>query len=216
MDFVGVHLHECPHCRGEYQSLLDTKRLLASLAHRTSRAEIDSLLRSKEDHRFTDSAAGSSSLFRGVLRPKPLTATFLLSLAGLWIASASLDSPADGVSPGAGGIPAVNIASVSGFGMGMRSLRYLNDTFRNASSGPTLVPVSTDTLVLSPGSSYPISVASDLLGNVTASTTSSRVQMGTIGTPSAPVTLSIYTVTGSGPGIYSVSSQQVRRLTVRH
>ena len=219
MDFIGVHLNECPHCRGEYQSLLDTKRLLASLAHRTSRAEIESLLRAEEERRFTDSATGVGSIFRGALRPKPLAATVVLSLAGLWIASASLDRPADGVSPGAGGIPAVNIASVSGFGMGMRSLRYLNDTFRNASSGPTLVPVSADTLVLSPGSPYPTYMPSVSLGNVVASTTGTRLQMGTMGTPGAPVTISIYAVSANGPGNYSVSVQQVRRFsrfTVRH
>ncbi len=220
MDFIGVHLNECTHCRGEYQSLLDTKRLLASLAHRSSRAEIESLLKAEEG-RFADYGSGSGSLFRGALRPKPLAATVVLSLAGLWIASASLDSPTDGVSPGAGGIPAANIASVSGFGMGMRSLRYLNDTFRSASSGPTLVPVSADTLVMSPGSPYPVSVPSETwryrpsvsLGNVIASTTGTRVQMSTIG---APVTISIYTVSDNGSDTYSVSVHQVRQFTVRH
>jgi anti-sigma factor RsiW len=125
MDFIGLHLKECPHCRGEYQSLLDTKRLLASLAHRTSRADIESLLRSEEEQRLLEPAA--SGLFRGALRPKPLAATALLSLAGLWIASASLDTPADGIAPGAVGFSSpVTAAVMPGLGMGKRGLQYLS------------------------------------------------------------------------------------------
>lgn len=151
MDSIGVHLNECPQCRGEYQSLLDTKRLLASLAHRASRAEIESLLQSEADNRYTESF--SSSFFRGVLRPKPLTATVVLSFAGLWIASASLDSPADGVSPGSGGISAPMSAMM--MPGGVRSI--VNEVVHNKAFSAVLVPSNPDGLVMPPSSPYPLS-----------------------------------------------------------
>jgi hypothetical protein len=160
MDLIGVHLNECPHCRGEYQSLLDTKRLLASLAHRTSRAEIESLLQAEEVNTFPES--GANGFFRGVLRPKPLTATALLSLAGLWIASASLDGPTDGTAPGAGGISAqLSVATMPGVGMGLRSLRYLTDRAHGGTATIVMGPAHMDGLILSPESPFPIAVSGD-------------------------------------------------------
>ena len=94
MQAIRVHLTECPGCRLEYQSLSDTKRVLASLAHRTSRAEIEALLSLES----AGSREGASAAPRGgLLRPRPLAATVLLSVAGLWLASATLDrGPAAG------------------------------------------------------------------------------------------------------------------------
>lgn len=213
MDLIGSHLKECPHCRGEYQSLLDTKRLLASLAHRTSRSEIESLLRSGEDPWLIEPAAGG--FFRGALRPKPLAATALLSLAGLWIASASLDTPKDGVAPGSAGLSSPMTASVMpGFGIGMRSLRYLNEMVH---SGPAvtavIVPVNADGLILSPESPYPATVSGNdpqyrhrvSLSNVLSSTTSSRDQ-ASLGN------ISVYTGSGASnySRAYSVSTQRFR------
>jgi hypothetical protein len=156
MDFISAHLTECPHCRGEYQSLLDTKRLLASLAHRASRAEIESLLQSEADNRLSESR--SPGVLWGALRPKPLTATVVLSFAGLWIASASLDRPADGVSPGSGGISSpVNAAMMPGPGMSERGLRYLTEMINSGGASAVVLPVNMDGLVMSADSHYSLS-----------------------------------------------------------
>jgi len=208
MDLIGSHLKECPHCRGEYQSLLDTKRLLSSLAHRTSRAEIESLLRSEEAQRFIEPASGG--FFRGALRPKPLAATALLSLAGLWIASASLDTQADGVAPGAGGYSSpVTAAAMPGFGIGMRGLRYLNEMVHSGPAATAVVlPANADGLILSPESPYPITGNdpryrhSVSLSNVLSTTTGHRDQA----VPAA----STYTGASVYSQNYSVSMQQGR------
>jgi hypothetical protein len=154
MDFISAHLTECPHCRGEYQSLLDTKRLLASLAHRASRAEIEALLQSEADNR--DAGSGSPGVLWGVLRPKPLTATVVLSFAGLCIASVSLDRPADGVSPGSGGISSPMSAAMVP-GLGARSLRYLNEAVHSGGASAVLVPENMDGLVMDSGTHYSLS-----------------------------------------------------------
>lgn len=83
---VREHLGECPACRLEYQALADTKQLLSSLAHRASRAEIEALLQTASSGR-SEPPAGHRSL----LRPRPLAATALLSVAGLWLATTALD-----------------------------------------------------------------------------------------------------------------------------
>ncbi len=155
MEPIRVHLDECPHCRGEYQSLLDTKRLLSSLANRTSRAEIESLLKMEEDRNLSESA--SMGVFRGVLRPKPLTATALLSLAGLWIASASLDRPTDGVSPGYGGISSsLSVATMPGFDMGMRSLRHWTERAHSGITSAPIMSANQDGLVVPAEIPYPV------------------------------------------------------------
>jgi len=87
---VRTHIEECPSCRLEYLSLSDTKRLLASLAHRASRAEIEALLQCDSAPGNASNATGNSP-FRGALRPRPLAATAILSLAGLWLASTAVD-----------------------------------------------------------------------------------------------------------------------------
>jgi hypothetical protein len=211
MESIGVHLNECPYCRGEYQSLLDTKRLLASLAHRTSRAEIESLLKT-EDSRLIESSP--NSFFRGALRPKPLAATALLSLAGLWVASASLDTPTDGVTPGSGGIPTSMSAAtmtMPGFGVGIRGLRYLNDMAHGgiANASPVMIPVNSSDMVISgDGVRYrhPVSLSAFL-----STTTDNRLQ-------AAPVAISVYTASdgnmvlysgvSGNSGMYSVSVQR--------
>lgn len=217
MDSIGIHLNECPRCRGEYQSLLDTKRLVASLAHRTSRAEIESLLRTEGDSRLVDS--GSSHLFRGALRAKPLTATALLSLAGLWAASASLDSPAGSVTSGAAGVSSPMIAAMPG--LGTRSLRYLNDMVHSVgSSTAVMVPVNADGLVLSPESPYPLSVSgygaqyrhSLSLSNVLSAAAGRRGGSGTVSGPVYIVPASTetgYRGMNSDSGSYSLPARRV-------
>lgn len=215
MDLISIHLRECPYCRGEHQSLLDTKRLLVSLAHRTPRTEIESLLRSEEDPRFAES--GSSSFFRGVLRPKPLTATALLSLAGLWIASASLDSPADGVASGSGAISSqLSAAAMPGFGMGARSLRYLNDMIHSSASSPGMVPERMDGLVLSPASPCALPSAGNNLPYNNPISLSSALSTTTDSRQGNSVTISIYTVsaTESSVAVYRGESRSPVRYSV--
>ncbi len=207
MDFIAVHLRECPHCRGEYQSLLDTKRLLSSLAHRASRAEIESLLQSEVDNRCLES--GFASIFRGALRPKPLTATVVLSLAGLWIASASLDSPADGVSPGSGGIASQTTAAMMpGLDVGVRSLRHLYDAVHAGAFSAVVVPVSSDGLVISSGHPYPLSPSGD--GRYRPSTSLNTVVFRATDGRTTSSAASVYPVSVSGGSapVYGASSQR--------
>ncbi|MBC8103975.1 MAG: zf-HC2 domain-containing protein [Cytophagales bacterium] len=152
-DLVDIHLAECPHCRGEYQSLLDTKRLLSSLANRASRVEIEALIR-------VESRQEPIGAFRGVLRPRPLAATALLSLRGFWAASVSLDNSSDGTAPGAGSIAAsVNATAFSYSGVGARSLRHVVSRIHNDNAALLPGPVDSYGMAIPPGGSYPIAVS---------------------------------------------------------
>jgi len=114
-------------CRLEYQSLADTKRVLASLAHRTPRAEIDALLSLEP----SSDRYGGGSASRGLLRPRPLAATVLLSVAGLWLASTTLDSGSPGGRDG---------FSVTTMNAGFGSASFLEG--RGVAIVPTVIPAS--------------------------------------------------------------------------
>jgi len=110
---VRAHLGGCPLCRSEHQSLSDTKRLLASLALQTPRADLEQLLLSDADRasrpwtsRLVPEFVREWISFQRVAgadpfpeprqqpapagRLRPLAATALLSLAGLCLATAKL------------------------------------------------------------------------------------------------------------------------------
>lgn len=110
---VRAHLGDCPLCRSEHQSLSDTKRLLASLALQTPRADLEQLLLSDADRasrpwtsRLVPEFVREWISFQRVAgadpfpeprqqpattgRLRPLAATALLSLAGLCLATAKL------------------------------------------------------------------------------------------------------------------------------
>lgn len=105
---IRAHLEVCPGCRVEYQTLRDTKRLLSSLALRAPRAEFEALLGAEvarnasplkrflpswlDFRRYT--AVSLTALPR---RPTPLLAAAALSVAGLVLATATLDAPSDTV-----------------------------------------------------------------------------------------------------------------------
>lgn len=110
---IRDHLSWCGACREEYEGLNETKRLVASLAFRAPRADLEELLMRDAAraaaHGYGLSGAASrlrewlqggtanqpsaASTTRPLyLRPRPMVATVLLSVAGIWVASASVDS----------------------------------------------------------------------------------------------------------------------------
>jgi len=98
---IRAHLDRCPACQAEHQALRQTKHLLSSLALRAPRAEFESLLLSQAQHMSHPLARWVPSWLMawrdGAVswpRPRPLAATAVLSLAGLFLATASLDTPA--------------------------------------------------------------------------------------------------------------------------
>jgi anti-sigma factor RsiW len=105
MRAVSAHLEDCPSCRLEQESLLETKRLIASLAFRAPRAELESLLLAESGRASQPMASRllfpltvwieewreRAAIGALPIRPRPIAATALLSVAGLWMASASLD-----------------------------------------------------------------------------------------------------------------------------
>lgn len=99
---VRAHIDQCPSCRAEHQTLRDTKRLLSSLALRTPRAEFEDLLRAEVARTASPLTwllpAWLSAWREGGLavpRRRPLTTVAALSLAGLLMATATLDAPVD-------------------------------------------------------------------------------------------------------------------------
>ncbi|GEM_PF-2314334 len=112
---VSAHLDVCPLCRSEYDSLKETKRLLASLALQTPREELEQLLQSSCQSRhplqrlLPDWLSDRLAYWGSVLaedgarpsrtaessRGRALAATALFSVAGLCLASASLNGPRD-------------------------------------------------------------------------------------------------------------------------
>jgi len=112
-DVVSGHLDSCSLCRSEYESLRETKQMLASLAFQTSRVELEELLLSSADRssrrgplaRFVPEWLSDRLAYWGSLlesapasseppsRFRAVAATALLSLAGICLASASLNGP---------------------------------------------------------------------------------------------------------------------------
>jgi hypothetical protein len=109
MGGVTRHLAVCPSCARECQSLQQTKALVASLALKAPRAELAALLLTEAEH--TRNAGPLARFFPGLVgvwndgyvpqavraagRLRPLTATVMLSVAGLWLASTQVDGPTD-------------------------------------------------------------------------------------------------------------------------
>lgn len=108
---VRAHLGYCPDCHMEHEALLQTKRLLTSLAMRTPRAELESLLMTEIERESRrpfrrwlpslpvptffyqiadawDEAVANTDM---KVRPNTVLATVALSVVGLWMASATLD-----------------------------------------------------------------------------------------------------------------------------
>ena len=104
---IRAHLDQCGGCLHEYETLRETKRLVASLASKAPRAELEALLLAHASR----APGGEWGAFAGrlgqwlvgpshtglplYLRPRMLSATAVLSLAGLWLASTALDGPGD-------------------------------------------------------------------------------------------------------------------------
>lgn len=108
MLLLRSHLNECPACAAECRSLRETKQIIASLALKTPRADLEQLLRAQAEskermgplYRLFPTWAFSPESLRpqergSTLRAKPLAATVILSVAGFWLASAALDGPTD-------------------------------------------------------------------------------------------------------------------------
>jgi len=128
---IRAHLSECAVCNREHDELRETKNLLARLGAYTPRADLETLLLSQAETsakpfaryaptwlvlRMGAGASLPAALAPVVLRPRPLAATALLSLAGLVVATVKLDSSGDmsansggsamvAVAPGVTGIP---------------------------------------------------------------------------------------------------------------
>lgn len=91
MEAVGEHLIRCSGCRLEHETLMQTKRAVASLANRVSREEIVRLLAAAE----TDTQAVANWGMPVHWKVSSVAVTIAFSLAGLWLATSSLDSPRD-------------------------------------------------------------------------------------------------------------------------
>lgn len=107
---IRAHVDQCDGCRVEQESLLQTKRLLSSLSYTTPRAELEELLVVRAERvanpslldRIMPPEWSDAMLWRwegignlGSPRLRPLAATALLSLAGLCLATASVNQPGD-------------------------------------------------------------------------------------------------------------------------
>ena len=102
---IREHLKGCLSCSREHAALRETKRLVASLAYKAPRAELEALLLHDRD-RVGQRPGGLVTTVPGVLfadangaggvRVRPLAATVIFSLAGLWLATTALDAPGDG------------------------------------------------------------------------------------------------------------------------
>ena len=97
---IRAHTDACASCRAEIESLRATKRLLSSLRSRVPRQEFEALLCSEAERASHPLYRFQSSWLlawrEGVVvfpRSRPLAATAALSLAGLLLATASLETP---------------------------------------------------------------------------------------------------------------------------
>ena len=104
MQAIKNHLNDCGKCRREYETLQETKSLVASLAIRAPRAELNELLESSLQQSAPPSLTDRVSWWweenvanrEGLrVRPHTMAATALFSFAGLWLATVSLDGPHD-------------------------------------------------------------------------------------------------------------------------
>ncbi len=113
---VRAHIGYCPDCQMEHEALLQTKRLLTSLAMRTPRAELESLLMTELGrearrpyrrwlptvpvpafiYQLADAWEEALANTDTRVRPNTVLATVALSVAGLWMASAALDGNESG------------------------------------------------------------------------------------------------------------------------
>ncbi|MFM7321781.1 MAG: anti-sigma factor family protein [Armatimonadota bacterium] len=88
---VENHLARCAACREEYRSLQATKHVLASLARRSSRSELERLL-------ATDVGTLAREAAHYPVSPRTVAAA-LLSIVGLWAASRQLARSDDRLGP---------------------------------------------------------------------------------------------------------------------
>jgi hypothetical protein len=104
MPIIQDHLESCPKCRQEYDTLRETKRMVASLAVRAPRTDLEDLLRTGLERSAPPSLTERFSYWweeniaseeRLRVRPHILAATTLFSIAGLWMATATLDGSHD-------------------------------------------------------------------------------------------------------------------------
>lgn len=97
---IRAHLDRCPTCQREYESLLQTKRLLGSLALRMPRVEFEAALVGgveRASHpvlRWMPSwlTAWREGVSLPLLRPRPAVTALALSVAGLLLATARLET----------------------------------------------------------------------------------------------------------------------------
>ncbi len=123
---IRAHLSECAVCNREHEELRETKNLLARLGAHTPRADLEVLLLSQAETsakpfaryaptwlvmRMGAGASLPAAVAPILLRPRPLAATALLSLAGLVVATVKLDSSGD-VSAASGGSEIVAVTPV--------------------------------------------------------------------------------------------------------
>jgi negative regulator of sigma E activity len=99
---IRDHLEQCAGCAAEHEALLQTKRLLSSLALRAPRADMEALLQdaiereeSRPHRRWLESLlvrplrnAWEAVAYADIpARPSTVMATMALSVVGLWVAS---------------------------------------------------------------------------------------------------------------------------------
>ena len=258
MGDVRNHLDVCHSCQNEHEALRTTKRMVASLALKVPREELESLLIAqgrKHEAVRTESPVylrmaawllgthpitlqtGADGLKTAMpfLRPRPLAATAMLSLAGFWAASASLDSSAfrDGASATAGNWVVTGVAYGGEVPQAMGSSSDAsNGTFAaSMSSGfrPASVGASTARAVVSagtaraalaawlaprpsdsdaPSSDAAVSLPLAASGNGASAWGTTRTQNGSF----SPVSTSAFLPSGSGnnSGFVPVSFNGVR------
>ena len=88
---VDNHLARCAACREEYRSLQATKQVLANLARRSSRGDLERLL-------ATDVRTLANEVAHYPVSPRTVAAA-LLSIIGLWAASRQLARSDDRIGP---------------------------------------------------------------------------------------------------------------------
>jgi len=99
---IGEHLEGCAACRTEYQTLRETKHLLAALALQGPREEFEALLRAEVARAASPAIRwlpGWLLAWQGgalsLPRPRPLTTAAFLSVAAVLFVTATLDTPSD-------------------------------------------------------------------------------------------------------------------------
>ena len=120
---IREHMRGCASCCEEHEALSQTKRLVASLALKAPRAELEALLLRESvsvnqswvsrfpwlpawitdrAEGFTEASGTIAAVPRNIpLRIKPLAATAVLSVAGFCLASATVDGPSRLAAPSA-------------------------------------------------------------------------------------------------------------------